>query len=58
LIESLNNYSEMETTAFLRSILSRTNNAEVIRFIRRCLPLLDPESQASIKSLMNPSKRS
>jgi hypothetical protein len=58
LIESLNNYSEMETTAFLRSILTRTNNTEVIRFIRRCLPLLDPESQASIKSLMNPSKRS
>ena len=56
LIESLNNYSEMETTAFLRSILTRTNNTEVIRFIRRCLPLLDPESQASLKSLMTSQK--
>jgi hypothetical protein len=58
LIESLNNYSEMETTAFLRSILTRTSDPEVIRFIRRCLPLLAPESQVIIRSLMNPSKRS
>jgi hypothetical protein len=58
LIGLLANCSEMETTAFLRSILTQTNDAEVIRFVRRCLPLLDPESQASLKSLMNPSKRS
>ena len=57
LIESLDNYSEMETTAFLRSILSQTIDTGVIRFVRRCLPLLEPESQANLKSLMNPPKK-
>jgi len=56
LIELLVNHSEMETTAFLRSILAQTNNAEVVRFIRRCLPLLGQNSQASLKSFMNPPK--
>jgi hypothetical protein len=58
LIESLNKYSEMETTAFLRSILTLSNDTETIRLVRRCLRLLEPESQARLKSLMNPSKRS
>jgi hypothetical protein len=58
LIESLVKFSEMETTSFLRSILSHTNDTEMIRFIRRCLPMLEAESQASLKSLMNPSKKS
>jgi hypothetical protein len=52
LIELLVNHSEMETTAFLHSILTKTNDAEVIRFVRRCLPLLQPDSQASLKSFM------
>ena len=51
-IESLVNHSELETTSFLRSILVQTKNAEVIRFIRRCLPLLEKESQKSLKSFM------
>ena len=55
LMELLVNHSEMETTAFLRSILTKTDDTEVIRFIRRCLPLLQPASQASLKLLLNPS---
>ena len=57
IIELLADHSEMETTAFLRSILMHTNEAEVIRFVRRCLPLLEQDSQISLKSFMNPSKK-
>jgi len=52
LIELLVDHSEMETTAFLRSVLTQTNNNEVIRFVRRCLPLLEQDSQISLKSFM------
>ncbi len=57
IIELLADHSEMETTAFLRSVLAQTNDAEVIRFVRRCLPLLEQDSQISLKSFMNPSKK-
>ena len=57
MVELLADHSEMETTAFLRSVLAQTNDAEVIRFVRRCLPLLEQDSQISLKSFMNPSKK-
>ena len=57
MVELLAHHSEMETTAFLRSVLAQTNDAEVIRFVRRCLPLLQQDSQISLKSFMNPSKK-
>ena len=52
IIKLLANHSEMETTSFLRSILAQTKDAEVIRFVRRCLPLLEQDSQKSLKSFM------
>jgi hypothetical protein len=52
IVELLADHSEMEITSFLRSILMHTNEAEVIRFVRRCLPLLEQDSQTLLKALM------
>ena len=57
IVELLADHSEMETTSFLRSVLAQTNDAEVIRFVRRCLPLLEQDSQICLKSFMNSSKK-
>jgi hypothetical protein len=43
--KSLIKRSEMESLAFIKSILLKTKDAEVIRFIRRCVPLFSPEGQ-------------
>jgi hypothetical protein len=55
-IELLADHSEMETTAFLRSILVKTKDEVVIRFVRRCLPYLEQESQNNLKLFMKSSE--
>lgn len=50
-LKSLINRSEMESLAFVRSILIKTQDEDSLRFIRRCIPLFSTESQVILKRI-------
>ncbi|MEA4906870.1 MAG: DNA alkylation repair protein [Anaerolineaceae bacterium] len=51
-LEELAKRSPVETAYFLRQILSLSQHPETLRLVRRTLPALTPQAQASLRSAM------
>jgi DNA alkylation repair enzyme len=57
-LEALSRRTPIETAYFLRQALSMAPGQGTARLVRRCLPLFDPEQQASLRAALHASSSS